>query len=193
MTRLFGTDGVRGKAGVHPLDHATVARLGAALVKAMRFSDGSTSNAGNGDRELRFIAGRDTRESGAWIEEELARGAGSAGAAITSAGVLPTPAIAYVTRAMGFDAGIVISASHNPFDDNGIKVFSGRGEKFTETLERRVEAIVADRAWQTPAGPLPSVERTDVVDAYIAHTRKALPDPSPLGAMRLAIDCANGA
>ena len=78
-----------------------------------------------------------------WIEEELARGAGSEGASVTSAGVIPTPAIAYVTPAMAFDAGIVISASHNPFEDNGIKVFSGKGEKFTETLEREVEAIVA--------------------------------------------------
>ena len=193
MTRLFGTDGVRGKAGVHPLDHATVARLGAALVKAMRFSDGSTSNAGNGDRELRFIAGRDTRESGAWIEEELARGAGSAGAAITSAGVLPTPAIAYVTRAMGFDAGIVISASHNPFDDNGIKVFSGRGEKFTETLERRVEAIVADTGWSVPDSARPRIERVDAIDAYLAHARLALPHPERLGRFKVAIDCANGA
>ena len=72
----------------------------------------------------------------------------SAGAEITTAGVIPTPAVAYVTRAMGFDAGIVISASHNPFEDNGIKVFSGRGEKFTEALEREVEAIVADASWE---------------------------------------------
>src|SRR3989337_3835120 len=117
--RLCGTDGVRGKAGEYPLDHDTVARLGGALVRAMR---------GDG-RAPRFIAGRDTRESGEWIERELARGIRSEGAEMTSAGVIPTPAIAYVTRAMGFDAGLVISASHNPFDDNGIKVFSGKGEK----------------------------------------------------------------
>src|SRR4029453_7289150 len=121
MPHLFGTDGVRGRAGEYPLAHATLARLGAALVRAMRTND----------RPLRVIVGRDTRESGEWIEQELARGAGSVGASITSAGVVPTPAIAYVTREMGFDAGIVISASHNPFQDNGIKVFSGRGEKFT--------------------------------------------------------------
>jgi phosphoglucosamine mutase len=182
MAKLFGTDGVRGKAGDYPLDHDTVARLGAALVRAL----------GHG-RSLRFIAGRDTRESGDWIERELARGVHAEGAAITSAGVIPTPATAYVTRAMGFDAGLVISASHNPFEDNGIKVFSGRGEKFTETLERQVEDIVADRSWSVPPGSLPPVERTDVVDAYIAHTRAALPDPARLGRFRLAIDCANGA
>src|SRR4026209_72561 len=134
--QLCGTDGVRGKAGEYPLDHETVARLGGALVRAMT----GTMSA---ERRLRFLVGRDTRESGEWIERELARGVHSAGAVITTAGVIPTPAVAYVTRAMGFDAGLVISASHNPFEDNGIKVFSGRGEKFTETLERHVEAIIA--------------------------------------------------
>ena len=185
MHRLFGTDGVRGKAGAYPLDHETVARLGAALVRAMRPSTDA--------RALRFIIGRDTRESGDWIERELARGVHAEGAAITSAGVIPTPAIAYITRAMGFDAGLVISASHNPFQDNGIKVFSGRGEKFTETLEREVEAIVSDTSWEVPAGGLPPVERTDVIDAYIAHTRLALPSPERLGRMKIAIDAANGA
>ena len=102
--------------------------------------------------------------------------------ALTSGGVIPTPAVAYVAREMDFDAGIVISASHNPFEDNGIKVFSGRGEKFTEALEREVEAIVADRAGRVNgdvgAG---AVDRADVVDAYIAHARLALPDPHRLG------------
>jgi phosphoglucosamine mutase len=181
MHRLFGTDGVRGKAGEYPLDHETIARIGAALVRAL----------GGGPR--RFIVGRDTRESGEWIERELARGVHAEGAAITSAGVIPTPATAYITRAMGFDAGLVISASHNPFEDNGIKVFSGRGEKVTETLERQVESIVADERWRLPAGELPPVERTDVIDAYIAHTRQALPQPQRLGRFTLALDTANGA
>jgi phosphoglucosamine mutase len=185
MQRLFGTDGVRGKAGVYPLDHETVARLGAALVRAMR--------AGVDGRSLRFIIGRDTRESGDWIERELGRGVHAEGAAITTAGVIPTPATAYVTRAMAFDAGLVISASHNPFEDNGIKVFSGRGEKFTEALEMQVESIIHDTSWQVPPGGLPPVDRTDVIDAYIAHTREALPDPGRLGRFRLAIDTANGA
>jgi phosphoglucosamine mutase len=184
--RLFGTDGVRGKAGDYPLDHETVARLGGALVRAM---GGSTTPG----RPLRFLVGRDTRESGEWIERELARGVHSAGAEITTAGVIPTPAIAYVTRAMGFDAGLVISASHNPFEDNGIKVFSGRGEKFTETLEREVETIIDDPTWSV-AGPSDvPVERTDVIDAYIAHARLALPDAERLAPFKLAIDMANGA
>ena len=142
---------------------------------------------------LRFIVGRDTRESGEWIERELARGVRAQGAHLTSAGVLPTPAVAYVTREMAFDAGLVISASHNPFEDNGIKVFSGRGEKFTEGLEREVEAIVADTRWSVGGSADTPVEKTDVIDAYIAHARLALPEPQRLGRMRLAIDTANGA
>src|SRR6476469_945598 len=129
MSHLFGTDGVRGRAGEYPLDPPTVARIGAALVRAMRTAE----------TPLRLIVGRDTRESGEWIEQELARGAGSVGATVTSAGVVPTPAIAYVTREMAFDAGIVMSASHNPFQDNGIKVFSGHGQKFTAALTRGSE------------------------------------------------------
>jgi phosphoglucosamine mutase len=184
--QLFGTDGVRGKAGEYPLDHETVARLGGALVRAMT----GTMSA---ERRLRFLVGRDTRESGEWIERELARGVHSAGAEITTAGVIPTPAIAYVTRAMGFDAGIVISASHNPFEDNGIKVFSGKGEKFTESLEREVEAIIHDPTWSVTGSADAPVDRTDVIDAYIAHARLALPDARRLGAFTLAIDTANGA
>ena len=184
--RLFGTDGVRGKAGEYPLDHETVARLGGALVRAMQRSSGPASR-------LRFVVGRDTRESGEWIERELARGVHSVGAEITSAGVIPTPAIAYVTRAMAFDAGLVISASHNPFEDNGIKVFSGRGEKFTEALEREVEAIVHDRSWSVDGSADAPVDRTDVIDAYIAHARLALLEPGRLGRFPIAIDCANGA
>src|SRR5919204_1451459 len=186
MSRLFGTDGVRGTAGKYPLDHETVARLGAALVRAMRETQARSGG-------FKFLVGRDTRESGEWIERELGRGVHAEGAAIASAGVIPTPATAYVTRAMGFDAGLVISASHNPFEDNGIKVFSGRGEKFTETLERRVEEIMADRAWSVPAGGLAPIERTDVLDAYIAHARLAFPEPERLSGLKMALDCANGA
>jgi phosphoglucosamine mutase len=184
--RLFGTDGVRGRAGDYPLDHETVARLGAALVRAMAATDPSR-------RGLRFLVGRDTRESGEWIERELARGVHSAGGEITTAGVIPTPAVAYVTRAMGFDAGLVISASHNPFEDNGIKVFSGKGEKFTERLELEVEDIIHDQSWQVTGSAEVPVDSTNVVDAYIEHALLAFPDPQRLGAFKIAIDTANGA
>ncbi len=184
--RLFGTDGVRGRAGDYPLDHDTVARLGAALVRGM-------GGGREGGRRLRFLVGRDTRESGEWIERELGRGVHSGGGEIITAGVIPTPAVAYVTRAMGFDAGIVISASHNPFEDNGIKVFSGKGEKFTERLEREVEDIIHDASWAVSGPADAPVESTDVVDAYIRHALRALPDAGRLGQFRLAIDTANGA
>ena len=188
MSRLFGTDGVRGKAGEHPLDHSTVARLGAALVRALQHH--RSADAG---RPIHFIVGRDTRESGEWIEQELARGISSAGGVLTSGGIIPTPAVAYVAREMDFDAGIVISASHNPFEDNGIKVFSGRGEKFTEALEREVEAIVADQSWTVDGAVAPSPSRADVIEAYIEHALLALPNPHRLGHLKIAIDAANGA
>lgn len=183
MSRLFGTDGVRGVAGRPPLDEPTVERIGAALVRALP----------DQPRPLRLVAGRDTRESGAWIERALARGVCSQGGTLTSAGVIPTPGVAYITRAMSFDAGFVISASHNPFEDNGIKVFSGRGEKFSERLEQEIEAIVADRTWGVHPGTRPELEHRDFCDAYIAHAREALPDASPLGALKVALDLANGA
>jgi phosphoglucosamine mutase len=198
---LFGTDGVRGKAGEFPLDVATVRRLGGALVRALRHqaprgprSDGDT---------LRFLSGRDTRESGGWIERELAYGISSQGGTLTSAGVIPTPAVAYLTPRMGYTAGVVISASHNPFEDNGIKVFSGAGEKFTEALERQVEAIVADESWSvTPGDAAPpahrrlgagGVEQIDYRSEYINHLLEILPADRRTRGMRIAIDCANGA
>src|ERR1700722_13099532 len=183
IVRLFGTDGVRGVAGRYPLDRATVQRLGAALVRALPV----------GAESARLLVGRDTRESGGWIEAALAHGASSEGAAVTSAGVVPTPAIAYLTRTAGYDAGVVISASHNPFEDNGIKVFSGRGEKFTERGEREVEAIVADTSWRVTDGEAGPVLRADLVDAYIDHLRAVVPDISRLKDWLVGIDCANGA
>ena len=96
-------------------------------------------------------------------------------------------------REMAFDAGIVISASHNPFQDNGIKVFSGHGQKFTESLEREVEAIVAADGWTVPASAQARVAKLDVADAYLAHARLALPDPQRLGRFKIVVDTANGA
>ncbi len=181
--RLFGTDGVRGVAGEFPLDERTIERLGAALVRALPHQG----------RALRLIAGRDTRESGAWIERTLARGIHSQGATLTSAGVIPTPGVAYLARTLPFDAGLVISASHNPFHDNGIKIFSGRGEKFTEKLEGEIEAIIDDGAWQVGPNVEPAVDAQDFADKYIAHAREALPNRSSVGRLKIALDLANGA
>jgi phosphoglucosamine mutase len=188
MMRLFGTDGVRGRAGEPPLDAHTIRRLGAALVRASR-GDGRAPQS----TAARFLSGRDTRESGAWIERELAVGITSQGGTLTSAGVVPTPAIAYLTPKAGCTAGVVISASHNPFEDNGIKVFSGAGEKFGESAERLVEAIVADASWSLPTGDAPAVPEIDCRSEYVAHLRRILPDPGSTTGARIALDCANGA
>jgi phosphoglucosamine mutase len=142
---------------------------------------------------IRVLAGRDTRESGGWIERELAFGIRSQGGTLTSAGIIPTPAVAYLTPRMGYTAGVVISASHNPFEDNGIKVFSGAGEKFTESLERTVEAMVADMSWSVSDGEAGPVEQVDLRSEYMTHLREILPPDARTAGMRLAVDCANGA
>jgi phosphoglucosamine mutase len=188
MARLFGTDGVRGKAGTAPLDPPTVRRLGAALVRVLRH-DGSADRV---NQPLRFLSGRDTRESGTWIEQELAAGMVREGAALVSAGVVPTPAIAYITPRQGFTAGVVISASHNPFEDNGIKVFSGAGEKFTEALERQVEAVMDDRSWDVSSDAA-AVLTVDYRQEYERHLFEILPAALRRRGMRVAVDCANGA
>ncbi len=199
---LFGTDGIRGKAGSAPLVPETVARVGAALVKVMIANDPS--------HRLRFVIGRDTRESGTWIEDELARGLSAAGATVVSAGVVPTPAIAYLARTEGFDAGIVISASHNPYEDNGIKVFGGAGTKLTQQLESSVETLVADPSWSVPDLRLRADASTAALRAtadrsarqagaeelskhYVAHLLEIMKSAGPLTGAQIVIDCANGA
>jgi phosphoglucosamine mutase len=180
--KLFGTDGVRGVAGAWPLDPPTVARIGGAIVKHLAI-----------DRPATLLIGRDTRESGEWIERELARGAASQGAAVMSAGVIPTPGVAYLTRTRDVDLGVVISASHNSYQDNGIKVFSGRGEKFGEDTERAIEAIVADHTWSVPKSEEARIENVDLLEEYLAHTALLAPPDAALRGMRVALDLANGA
>ena len=165
--RLFGTDGVRGTAGVAPLDPPTVRRIGAAIVKVQDPGEGPVS----------LLIGRDTRESGEWIERELAHGARLMGATVETVGVLPTPAIAYFAKGTDVSLGAVISASHNPFEDNGIKVFSGAGHKFTEEREREVEQAIADASWHIDEHEAPAVVEVDRREEYLAHLRGMLPDP----------------
>ena len=178
---LFGTDGIRGTAGTFPLDVQTVRRVGAALVKALPHSD------------AKLLIGRDTRESGVWIERELAHGARLAGATVQSIGVAPTPAVAYLTGSLDFDAGVVISASHNPYQDNGIKVFSGSGVKYGGQFEHHIESIVADSTWELPAAQPRDVPHADHLRKYLEHARLVLPNLARLGPVRMAVDCANGA
>jgi phosphoglucosamine mutase len=185
----FGTDGVRGVAGEPPLDPVTIARLGAALVR--RTQDAHALLADHTE-PVHIAVGRDTRESGTWIEDALAKGVAAAGGRLTSFGVIPTPGVAYLTRTGPFDLGVVISASHNPFADNGLKVFSGRGEKFGEPEERAVEAIVADPSWDVP-DVKPGVEKSHLIDDYLAHTKQLLPSLGALKGARIAVDMGHGA
>jgi phosphoglucosamine mutase len=192
--KLFGTDGIRGRAGEYPLDEATVEQIGRALVVNIAADLG---------RSPRLLIGRDTRESGPQVEAALTRGALSAGANVESAGVITTPGVAYVTRACGFDAGVVISASHNPFRDNGIKVFSPTGKKLDDEMERCIERDIA-LAPDQPDGQAANLVSTDAEQrshdheasyhaAYLDYLAKEIANDLNLEGQRLGIDCANGA
>jgi phosphoglucosamine mutase len=192
--RLFGTDGIRGIAGRFPLDDKTVAIIGRSLVLNL---------AGELGRAPRIVIGRDTRESGSQIELALARGAMAAGATVQSAGVITTPGVAYITRATPFDAGIVISASHNPYQDNGIKVFAPSGKKLADEMERRIEADVAAAIDQSVGldhqrGELDwmhdQAEREQAYQKnYVNYLAAGVGRGLNLEGLRLAVDCANGA
>ncbi len=185
MTKLFGTDGIRGEAGVFPLDPRTVFLIGRSLATKMNEKLG---------RAPRFVTGRDTRESGGWIEEEMHAGAASAGAACESAGIITTPGVAFITQEFGFDLGVVISASHNPFYDNGIKAFLPSGQKIDEEMERAIEAdIVAahDIEGEQARSRVNGSAEGDFRRAYLAHLTEN--GDFGLAGQRVAVDCAHGA
>jgi phosphoglucosamine mutase len=181
--RLFGTDGVRAVAGHYPLDPPTISRLGQALV-------GLLASKGLGTR---LLIGRDTRESGSWMERALGRGVRVAGGEAVSAGVIPTSAVSYLTKTHGFSAGAVISASHNPFEDNGIKVFSPLGVKIPDEWELEIEADILEGR-----GRLPGRETDIEVDGALAGdyvdylTGRVRPGAGAAG-LKVIVDCANGA
>ena len=190
--KLFGTDGIRGKAGEFPLDDNTVRVIGASLVSNL------TNDLG---RAPRVVIGRDTRESGPRIESELTSGAVASGATVESAGVITTPGVAFVTRTMAFDAGVVISASHNEYQDNGIKVFAPSGRKLPDEVERRIEADVAAEIGKSKA----SGDRADKIswpdqdrrereyqNSYLDFLVTEVGHGLSLTDLKLGIDCANG-
>ncbi|HEX4823767.1 MAG TPA: phosphoglucosamine mutase [Candidatus Polarisedimenticolaceae bacterium] len=184
MKRLFGTDGIRGVAGSPPLDPPTVRKFGLALAAVLT-------------RELshapRVVVGRDTRESGPWIRDAVADGLASRGASAVDAGVITTPGLAYATHAGLFDAGVMISASHNPFEDNGLKVFGSAGVKIADEVEARIESLILDAALQAPpAGTGRATEDGSLVRRYIESLERLLPRGRFAG-LRLLLDCANGA
>ncbi len=186
MQKLFGTDGIRGRAGIFPLDPTTVFRIGHSIADRLAERLG---------RAPVLVVGRDTRESGAWIENTFACGAVSAGAACESAGVITTPGVAFLTSRFGFDLGIVISASHNPFEDNGIKAFLPSGRKLDDELEKAVEADVASSSepYEEDSGSELRTDRTaEFKAAYLQHLLHST-GTFRLDGSRLVIDTANGA
>ncbi len=184
--QLFGTDGIRGVAGDFPLNRDTVFAIGRALAHDLQRS-----------RPVpRVLLGQDTRESSCWIAASLAAGLRSCGAEVSSAGVITTPGVAFLARTRGFDAGVVLSASHNPWTDNGIKVFSGTGYKLPDAEELEIEReIFAQIANGTAAAA--STSMADIVEDdslrhdYIAWLRSQV--AADLSGLRILVDCANGA
>ena len=201
---MFGTDGVRGVAN-SKLDARLAFRLGFAGAKVLAGSkDLSDSNTSTGSQALsgakngkgRILIGRDTRISGTMLESALAAGITAAGYDAMLAGVIPTPGIAYVTRTSGFDAGVMISASHNSFEYNGIKFFSGDGYKLPDSVEDEIEKIISD--FDTYYKDLPVADNIGSVEEfpqamkfYTDYLIKSL-CPTASG-LKLVIDCANGA
>jgi phosphoglucosamine mutase len=185
MKELFGTDGIRGRADEFPLDAGTVAIIGRSL--ARQFGERL-------ERHPKFVIGRDTRESGESIERAFCSGASAGGANCVSAGVITTPGVAFLARVEGFDAGIVISASHNPFYDNGIKVFLPSGKKIEEAIERQTERDIYGSADdQMPLGSEAEIEyAADFIDHYIAHLTGSVAGLSAAG-IKIVLDCAHGA
>jgi phosphoglucosamine mutase len=182
MKKLFGTDGIRGVAGQPPLDTPTIYAIGLALAHHLGASP-------------RVLIGMDTRESGEGIAATLTAGLTAGGASVESAGVITTPAIAFLTHTHGFSAGIVISASHNPWQDNGIKVFGPDGYKLPDSTELAIEEEIFRQlaASSTPPQQMapPPVNEADRAD-YVRFLLGAVPDLS-LDGKRIVIDCANGA
>jgi len=185
MKRLFGTDGIRGEAGKYPLDSATVAKLGSALARFF--------GARNTDSPS-FVIGRDTRLSGPEIESALRAGLEAEGAKVVSAGIMTTPGVAFLVASRSFNAGLVISASHNPFEDNGIKVFTDSGRKLDDGSEAEVESLM-DSAPDIGTGQIHAAADEDAGEmesGYKRHLISQFPGLS-LEGLRIVVDCANGA
>jgi phosphoglucosamine mutase len=190
MTRLFGTDGIRGKAGSFPLDRPTLRALGASLTAHLRENlEG---------RVPVILTGRDTRESGDWLERALVEGATAAGANCKSAGVVTTPGVAFLARVLPADAGVVISASHNPFQDNGVKIFAPSGKKLEDATERLIEDdLLAPGSGDQDSGEssLPDYESDAAAlrKRYLDFLAGEIGQGLSLSHLTMVIDCANGA
>ncbi len=187
--KLFGTDGVRGVANVEPITSETALKLGRALAHVFRGTPG---------RHHRILIGKDTRLSGYMLETAMSSGICSMGVDVWLVGPVPTPGIAFLTRSMRADAGVVISASHNPFQDNGIKFFSREGFKLDDDTERRIEGLVFDdgriAGLRAPAEGIGKAARIDdALGRYLVFLKSCVPRTVTFDGLRVAIDCANGA
>jgi phosphoglucosamine mutase len=185
--KLFGTDGIRGQANVYPMSPDLVLRLGQAI--GVWFKEKVT--------HPRILIGKDTRRSGYMLEQALASGICSVGVDAHFLGPLPTPGIAYLTRGLRAAAGIVISASHNPFDDNGIKIFSANGYKLPDDAEEKLEALIDSPHLSThlPVGARIGSSRRidDAIGQYAVFLKEQFPKHLTLDGLRIVLDCANGA
>ena len=188
MRQLFGTDGIRGIAGEYPLDRRTVYAIGKALGHRLAGRAAAT-----------VVIGQDTRESSAWISSVLAAGLSASKVKVMSAGVITTPGVAYLARVNGMAAGIVISASHNPWRDNGIKVFGHDGYKLSDQLEHAIETDIFAHLEQLAAGAEHAGENVDMLPGdgglrqQYSDWLAELIGPADLGKLRVLVDCANGA
>src|SRR5436853_4554313 len=180
--QLFGTDGIRGVAGEFPLDPATVYAFGVALGR----------DAATAADSPEILVGADTRESGTWIAELVAGGLASQGASVRYAGVITTPGVAYLTRSGPFTAGVMISASHNPYRDNGLKVFGHSGYKLPDAEEHEIEQeILLLREQGVASAPAKLVVEEDLDRQYMDFLLSTL--GAPLNGARIVLDCGNGA
>ena len=181
--KLFGTDGIRAIAGEAPLDPTTIFCVGLALAHSLR----------KAATRPRILFGRDTRESGPWISSTLAEGLRQAGAIVESAGVVTTPAVAFLARTHGFQAGAVISASHNPWDDNGIKLFGADGFKLPDAVELAMEEEIfrhsADVRISDPTCFAPVQDNASFQADYIEFLIECVPGLS-LSGLKIVADCA---
>jgi len=186
LRRLFGTDGIRGKANTAPMDAATALRLGQA---AGRYFN-------RGAHRHRVVIGKDTRLSGYLLEPALTAGFVSAGIDVVLVGPLPTPAIALLTRSLRADLGVMISASHNPYEDNGIKLFGPDGLKLTDEQEAAIEALMDGDLGAALVGPDRLGRASRLEDApgrYIEAAKSSFPRGLTLEGLRIVVDCAHGA
>jgi phosphoglucosamine mutase len=183
---LFGTDGVRGVAGSYPLDRDTVTGLGFALASVLSDQVGS--------KRPQVVLGQDTRESGPWIARALVRGLERGGATATFAGVITTPGLAFLTRHYGFVAGVMVSASHNPFKDNGIKVFSASGTKLPESVELQIEEALRQFASSGESMDEAALRyEPALIEPYLKFLTLLAPANGQISKIRLVVDCAHGA